>query len=319
MLARLLRYFYLFQLISGALLGSYFSVQFTQQVNGLTLFLSASLGAVLLPLLSLFLVVLTSMIKSRSEGPWGPWWRALKGELKATVQVFILRQPWPHRFNGVLMPLPGMPSRIANISPPCTPVLLVHGYVCNHRVWDNMALALRQAGHPVLAIDLEPLFTSIDDYAPVIERAMSMLLTQTGAQKVALVGHSMGGLAIRAWLRANGATRTAQIANIITLGTPHQGTQIAASSLTANGAQMIWHSDWLKSLAFSEDNAKRALMQIALTAQDNIVFPQRAQTLSDVPVTEFVGLGHLELCLNAGVIDRVCQQLDVCAVNITTG
>ncbi len=72
---------------------------------------------------------------------------------------------------------------------------------------------------------------------------------------------------------------------------------------------MLWHSDWINALARSEDPAKRALMQIAITPQDNVVFPQRDQVLVGSQVTEFNGLGHLELCLDAGVINWVCQQV----------
>jgi pimeloyl-ACP methyl ester carboxylesterase len=206
--------------------------------------------------------------------------------------------------NGVQMPT------AANASPAGIPVILVHGYICNHRVWDNMAQALRQAGHPVLAIDLEPLFTSIDDYAAVIEHAVATLLTQTDSVKVALVGHSMGGLAIRAWLRTASANRQGQVTRIITLGTPHQGTQIVRASATLNGTQMLWHSPWLAELAHNETMTQRALMRIALTRQDQVVYPQREQVLDGAQVTEFEGLGHLELCLAPQVIDWVCQQLD---------
>jgi hypothetical protein len=50
-------------------------------------------------------------------------------------------------------------------------------------------------------------------------------------------------------------------------------------------------------------------MRIALTPQDNIVYPQREQVLEGVPVTVFDGLGHLELCLHSTVIAWVLRQL----------
>jgi triacylglycerol esterase/lipase EstA (alpha/beta hydrolase family) len=186
-------------------------------------------------------------------------------------------------------------------------VLLVHGYVCNHRVWDEVATALRQTGHPVLAVDLEPLFTSIDDYAANIAQAANTLLAATGATQLVLVGHSMGGLAIRAWLRACGSAR---VARVITLGSPHQGTQLARTSMTTNGAQMIWHSDWLQALQRSESAAVRRLLHIALTEQDNIVYPQREQVLDGAAVTQFSGIGHLQMCLSPMVIAWLVQQLD---------
>ena len=98
-----------------------------------------------------------------------------------------------------------------------------------------MARALHHAGHPVLAITLEPLFASIEDYTPQIQRAVEQLKQATGAAQVALVGHSMGGLVIRAWLSQHGS---ADVAKIITFGTPHQGTRIAGWSPTTNVTQM---------------------------------------------------------------------------------
>ncbi|HSO44101.1 MAG TPA: alpha/beta fold hydrolase, partial [Rhodoferax sp.] len=149
--------------------------------------------------------------------------------------------------------------------------------------------------------------TSIEDYTPQIEKAVQQLKQATGAAQVALVGHSMGGLVIRAWLRLHGS---AGVAKIITLGSPHQGTQSAAWSPTTNTAQMKRHGPWLKALHASEAPETRQLMYIALTAHDNVVYPQREQVLEGAEVTEFEGVGHLELCVDDRVIQWLLQKLD---------
>lgn len=292
MLSRLLRRLLLGQLLGGALLG-----WFMDRQTGASPWLAAIM-ALLLPLVTMLLVIATTAVKSRMPGANVLWWRSLACEYWAAVRVFLLQQPW-----GKSPPVVGR----APPSPPRIPVILVHGYLCNHRVWDVMAHRLRRAGHPVLGVDLEPLFTSIDRYAPLVEHAVLELCRQTGSEKVALIGHSMGGLAIRAWMRAHGSDR---VARVITLGTPHAGTQIAAHHPTANGKQMRWRSSWLQELAASESAATRSLMHIALTPQDNIVYPQREQVLEGVPVTVFDGLGHLELCFNSAVAAWVLQQLE---------
>lgn len=302
MLARLLRAIYLFQLICGGLLGSFLAVRLSAAGAGSAALLLVPLCALALPVLLQFLTISVLVLRAHSGGAWGLWWRALWGEFKAAVLIFMLRQPWPQKHRGVELPLGDAPTPSANSA---LPVLLVHGYICNHRVWDDVALALRHAGHPVLRVDLEPLFTSIDDYASILERAVTTLLAQTQARQVVLVGHSMGGLAIRAWLRAYGTER---VARIVTLGTPHQGTRVAQASMTPNGAQMVWHSPWLQALAESEDPGKRALMRIALTTEDNVVYPQAEQVLPGAQVTRFEGIGHLQMCLDADVIRWVCQQ-----------
>lgn len=307
MLARLLRAFYLFQLICGALLGSFLASRGTDYGAVVLLWVPAT--ALGLPVVLQFLTLLMLMWRAGARAPWSPWWLAFWGEFKAAVLIFMARQPWPHKHATIEQAL--APRHDAPDHAPIAcglPVLLVHGYICNHRVWDDVASALRQAGHPVLRVDLEPLFTSIDDYAETLEHSLTTLLDQTGARHAVLVGHSMGGLAIRAWLRAHGTQR---VARIITLGTPHQGTSIARASMTPNGLQMAWHSDWLQALAASESDAKRALMQLAITAQDNVVFPQTAQVLPGAQVTQFEGIGHLQMCLDPAVIDWVCQQAAV--------
>ena len=298
MLSRLLRRLLLGQVLAGAVLGWFIARQ-----TGAGLWLVA-VTALLLPLATLKLSILTTAIKSRAPGANALWWRSLFGEYGASIRVYLLQQPWAKAAPEIIpVARPSFPTS----SRPRLPVVLVHGYLCNHRVWDAMADQLHRAGHPVLGVDLEPLFTSIDRYAPLIEQAVAQLCRQTGASKVALIGHSMGGLAIRAWMRSHGSGR---VATAITLGTPNVGTQIAHLTPTPNGQQMCWHSAWLQELAASETASTRSLMRIALTPQDNIVYPQREQVLEDVPVTVFDGLGHLELCFDKNVIAWVLQQLE---------
>ncbi len=293
MLARTLRLAIALQTLVGAALGFWLGFRFAPTWTLLTMVFTA----LAVPVSVALLAVLYSCSVSRSDEPAALWWRSLAGECWAAIQVFLLRQPWalaaPQTQIGV-----GGQAKIA--------VLLVHGYGCNYRLWDAIAAALRAQGHALLAINLEPVFTSIDDYALGVETAVQALLQQTGQQRLALVGHSMGGLAMRAWMRRFG---TAQVARAITLGTPHVGTQINPVIATPNALQMAWQSPWLQDLAAAETEATRSLFRVALTPQDNIVFPQRAQTLQGVRPVVFEGLGHLQLCTDAKVIAWVCSEL----------
>jgi triacylglycerol esterase/lipase EstA (alpha/beta hydrolase family) len=293
MFARLLRRLYLLQVLTGSLLGVFVAAQRAQgSVMAWVLAL-----AVLLPILIHSVVIGASMVMSRPPQASLLWWRAFGGELLASLQIYGFQLPWCFHPPQVLL---------ADTIPGQTPVLLVHGYISNHRMWDKMIRALHHAGHSVHAVDLEPIFTSIDDYAAHIEQAVILLQNQTGASKVALVGHSMGGLAIRAWMRTYGHSRIRQV---ITLGTPHQGTPSARLTPTANAKQMTWHSDWLQALQASETHVTWGLMQIALSQHDNVVYPQREQVAGDASVTEFQGIGHIELSVNNTVIAWVLKQL----------
>lgn len=295
MLAQLLRGMLLMQVLTGALLG-----QVLLYAANVPLWLAVVLPLAV-PLLGMMIADLWTCWVSRANEPWGPWWRSLFGENLAGIRIFLLRQPWT-RQPPELLPSTGTQARI--------PVVLVHGFVCNHRIWDDVATALRSSGHDVFAVNLEPLFGSIDEYPPIIESAVLALCARSGKNKVALVGHSMGGLAIRSWMRSHGAQR---VARVLTLGTPHWGTKAKAPFPATNGTQMHWQSDWLKALAASESEATRSLIRIALTPQDNIVYPQRAQTLDGITPTVFEGLGHLQLCTDPTVIAWVSKELATCA------
>lgn len=287
MLAQLLRRILLVQTLAGAVVGYWLwgSV------------LAALALALLVPVATMLLTdVLTALI-TRAPEPWRDWWRALGGEMVAGVVVFLLRQPWERRAPRY---------QAATGSTPRVPVVLVHGYLCNHRIWDTTAAQLRAQGHAVFAVDLEPVFASIDDYAPILESAVTSALLNSGQTQVALVGHSMGGLAIRAWMRKHGTDR---VARVLTLGTPHVGTKLAKGSRTPNGLQMLWGSPWLTTLAAGEDDALRSLLRVAITPQDNIVYPQRPQTLPGITATVFPGIGHLQMCLDPDVNAWVLREL----------
>lgn len=186
------------------------------------------------------------------------------------------------------------------------PVLLLHGYFCNRQIWHSMASALAARGHAIEAIDLEPAFGSIDEYAAPIDAALRRLRERTGAPRVALVCHSMGGLAARAYLRAFGADA---VAGLVTLGSPHRGTVHARFAMGTNAAQMRFASPWLDALAAAEPAAVRASMTIVLTLHDNIVCPQAVQTLPGAAVIELSGLGHLAMVHDRGVQRVVADAL----------
>ena len=252
-----------------------------------------------LPLLMVTAWTAKLTLHSRPQGAGGwVWWRATAGESWAIYRLLMVSMPWVWSASQLLTPKEAA-SRV--------PVLLIHGYCCNYGVWRDVAARLQALGHTVLAINLEPLFCSIDDYAPQVEQALAQLRAQTSEQRVALVGHSMGGLVIRAWMRVYGDT---QVAVAVTLGSPHQGTQITPHAKLPNARQMVWASDWLQALQASESPERRALLRVALTEQDAIVFPQSAQTLPGVDAQVFSGIGHLQLCTDARVFAWLAAQLN---------
>jgi len=186
------------------------------------------------------------------------------------------------------------------------PVLLLHGYGCNSGYWAHLAPLLDAARISHASVDLEPVAGDIDGYVPLVERAVERLCAAAGADQVAIVAHSMGGLVARAWMRAHG---TGRVARLITLGTPHHGTALARFGLGENAFQMRPGSAWLRALAASEDGAARALVTSLYTHHDNIVAPRESSRLEGARNLEFGGVGHVALGSNPRVLKAVMEEL----------
>ena len=147
---------------------------------------------------------------------------------------------------------------------------------------------------------LEPAFGSIDDYAPAIEAAVRRVTEGTG-QAPLIVGHSMGGLAIRAWLRAT-PDADARVHRVVTIGSPHHGTWPAAHARSVTGQQMRLHGPWVRQLAAQESPERRARFVCWYTNGDNAVYPLAAATLAGADNRLIAGLAHIELAFDARVL-----------------
>lgn len=172
---------------------------------------------------------------NRPAPAWGQLLRAWAGEVVASELAFSWRQPWREWAEPDHLPAGAQAG-----------VLLVHGFGCNRGRWNGWMKRLRAQGVAFIAPSLEPAFGSIDAYADEIEAGVQRLQSLTGRMPV-LVAHSMGGLALRAWWRRHGAAH-AQPPQVITLGSPHQGTRMAALGLGVNAAQMRRDGPWLADL-----------------------------------------------------------------------
>lgn len=190
------------------------------------------------------------------------------------------------------------------------PVLLLHGYGCNSGYWTDLLPRLEAAGISYATLDLHPVTGAIDGFVPQVEAGAQALLDASAAPRITLVGHSMGGLVARAWLRAHGGAR---VARVVTLGTPHAGTALAAFGVGANAAQMRHGGAWLAALAASESAATRALIVSFYSHHDNIVAPQTSSHLAGARNVGVGGIGHVALGSNARMLAMVMRELAAAA------
>jgi triacylglycerol lipase len=204
------------------------------------------------------------------------------------------------------------------------PVLLIHGYGCNSGYWHSLSKLLLAHGISHRAVDLEPVFGSIDEYPPLIEHAIAQLQAETGQRQVVLVCHSMGGLAARAYLRTHGA---AAVARVITLGTPHRGTGLANFGIGLNTRQMRWTaahgtgmpSEWLAALHDKEEKAVRELFVSIYSTHDNIISPRSSCRMEGARNIEVGAIGHVALGMNPNVQQLVLDEIMRASASRQTG
>lgn len=224
--------------------------------------------------------------------------RAWLAEVHVAARVFGWRQPF--RSQAVADQLDAAMCR-----PGAVGVVLVHGFFCNRGLWTPWLEALRAQRHACVAVNLEPVFGSIDEYAPIISEAVRRVTAVTGRPPV-IVAHSMGGLAVRAWLRGTGGVDP--VAHVITIGTPHRGTWLARFSRVANGQQMQLESSWLQQLA-TVPGAGPENFTCWYSDCDNIVFPASTATLSGADNQMVCGAAHVELAFRTEVMSASLAKI----------
>ena len=219
------------------------------------------------------------------------WW----GEVLTGIRVFGWRQPF--RSNAISDQLTGAQGRRG--------VVLVHGFVCNRGLWNPWMHRLRDAGVPYTAINLEPVFGSIERYAALVDQAVQRVTTATGVVPV-VVAHSMGGLAVRAWLRD--PTHAARVHSVVTIATPHAGTALAHLAFSKNTRQMRPGGPWLQALQRVEAESPRPPFTCYFSHCDNIVFPASHAMLAGATNQHVPGVAHVHLAFHPPILDDVMSR-----------
>jgi triacylglycerol esterase/lipase EstA (alpha/beta hydrolase family) len=111
----------------------------------------------------------------------------------------------------------------------CRQFLLAQGWPESHVRW----------------VDFADRYGSNVQHAEEIEHAVRDLCAAAGVSSIAVVAHSMGGLALRYYLARSGA---AAIDSVIFVATPHSGTYAAYFAWGSGGREMRPNSEFLREL-----------------------------------------------------------------------
>ena len=246
-------------------------------------------------------------VAARAGAPLARWRdlpRALLGEWVVSTTVFGWRMPW--RSNAVDDHLPKTSRGLRG-------VVFIHGYLCNRALWNPWMRRLLKLDRAFVAVSLEPVFASLDDYIPQVERAVRRIEATTGLAPV-IVAHSMGGIVARAWLRSRAAHKrsdgTDEAARLITIGTPHRGTWLARLARTVNGRQMGMDSPWMTTLAGKEPPTLPGLITSWWSECDQIVYPPPTAVYPGSEAKQLRGVGHIALTAREEIWNEIRWRIE---------
>lgn len=248
-----------------------------------------------LPVLAAYFV--SRLYASRRPEGVGPLTIAAIGaEIFSAIALFLVILPFERLFMGS--------DAIGKLPPGRTPVLLVHGYMCNRGFWWMFRRWLRAEGFAVATVTLETPVSGIDSLADALHTRIEALLAETGASRVALVTHSMGGLVARAYARKHGWGR---VERFVTLAGPHAGTVIAWFGIGRNGAEMRPRSAWIEAL--NREPKPPVPVTTIWSAGDEIIAPQDSSRLPGAREIVLPAMGHLAMAFSRTMAELVAAEL----------
>ena len=187
------------------------------------------------------------------------------------------------------------------------PLLLVHGVAVNDGVWFALRRDLARRGlGPVYTINYGPPLAGIEHFAGQLASRIDAIRAATGAERVTLIAHSMGGLVARAYLRRFGAARIAQL---ITIGTPHHGSMLAWTFAGRCLAQMRPGNPWLAEINRAESAPPPVPITSIWSRHDSMVAPQGSAELACARSVALAGIGHNALLNHRDVMDEVARAI----------
>lgn len=192
-----------------------------------------------------------------------------------------------------------------------TPVLLAHGYGHNRSGWFFVDRALRQAGFTsVHSFNYNPLRHDVPEIAGQLADRVELIRAVTGAERVHVVGHSLGGIVLRWYVQELGGDAT--VGTAITVASPHRGTY-AAHAWFGRTARELQPGSWVVR-RLAEGARPSPVRWVAFYSNlDGLVLPASSAKLTEPALAATNVLvkdtGHLAVLLAPGVASAITEHL----------
>lgn len=198
---------------------------------------------------------------------------------------------------------------LADLTAAGQPVLLIHGIGDNRSAFTLLRRTLRRRGFGrIVTVNYSPLTSDVRKAAADLGRQVERTCRQSGYEQVFLVGHSLGGIIARYYVQCLGGD--ARVSTLVTLGSPHAGSQLARLAPLLVGRQLRPNSELMRELAAP---ARCRTRFVAIYSDRDTVVPRRSARLEhpDLSVTclQVHGVGHLSLLVNGTVAHAIATAL----------
>ncbi|MBI2091498.1 MAG: alpha/beta fold hydrolase [Deltaproteobacteria bacterium] len=202
-------------------------------------------------------------------------------------------------------------------------VLLIHGFATTRRSVSILEKRLRMDGFDVFSINLGGFLgrlnsKGIDELAEIVKNKIDSLDKRYHIGKMAIIGHSKGGLIGRYYVSMLGGDK--YVHTLITLGTPHRGLRLAFfATLTVIGliSKSVWqmkpNSRFMQML--QKNPIPPNVYTVSIFSRDDEVVPSRRSRLEMEPTAKHIknielgGYTHTDYLIKRGVYEVIRQEL----------
>ena len=185
------------------------------------------------------------------------------------------------------------------------PIILIHGYMMRGLVMYPIKQRLNKDGYKnVYLFTYSSPWLNIDDFSLQLKDKVESVKKDTGAEKVDLICHSMGGLVAINYI--NNLDGTKNINRLITLGTPFGGSKLWSFSVGKCGKEMKPESAFLKKLSMPPAGIRATAIY---TTFDEMVIPYEYSKLEGADNIEMNYIGHVGLLFSRSVYKIIREAL----------
>ncbi|MDR7302678.1 esterase/lipase family protein [Haloactinomyces albus] len=193
----------------------------------------------------------------------------------------------------------------ASAAPAHDPVVFVHGWVGADWNWTEMVEDFESDGWSEDELHVWQYDWAQSNVTTAGELAskVDQVLGNTGADRVDIVTHSMGGLSSRYFLKFLGGT--AQVDDWVSIGGPNHGTNAAYACWTTSCEEMRYESTFLTDLNAGDETPGGVDYGTFRSPCDEVINPDSSTVLAGATNTQVSCTGHVTLLSSDEVSEGV--------------